>query len=81
MPRALLTPTTPVTGAVAELLRDDGWEVMSTADGPAALLPDPATAGDLAATATFLAHPRSRYVTGQVVFCDAGAALLSSFSV
>jgi NAD(P)-dependent dehydrogenase (short-subunit alcohol dehydrogenase family) len=50
-------------------------------DGPAALLPDPATPGDLAATAAFLAHPRSRYVTGQVVFCDAGAALLSSFSV
>ena len=54
---------------------------LPAADGPAALLPEPATAGDLAATAAFLAHPRSRYITGQVVFCDAGAALLSSFSV
>jgi enoyl-[acyl-carrier-protein] reductase (NADH) len=50
-------------------------------DGPAALLPEPATAADLAATIAFLAHPRSRYVTGQLVFCDAGAALLSSLSV
>jgi NAD(P)-dependent dehydrogenase (short-subunit alcohol dehydrogenase family) len=50
-------------------------------DGPAALLPEPATAADLAATVAFFAHPRSRYVTGQLVFCDAGAALLSSFSV
>jgi NAD(P)-dependent dehydrogenase (short-subunit alcohol dehydrogenase family) len=50
-------------------------------DGPAALLPEPATAADLAAAIAFLAHPRSRYVTGQLVFCDAGAALLSSLSV
>jgi NAD(P)-dependent dehydrogenase (short-subunit alcohol dehydrogenase family) len=50
-------------------------------DSPAALLPEPATPEDLAATAAFLAHPRSRYTTGQVLFCDAGGALLSSMSV
>ena len=176
-PTALVHPVTPVTTAVAELLRDDGWDVVSTADrpvdalivdpglldgtpvrdaartvldlvertpfpnrddggaavvvggsrdqlgwstrpeqaaeaaavfaavrslalhlapsgitvnlvaglpagdGPAPLLPGPAGPGDVAATVAFLAHPRSRYVTGQLVFCDAGAALLSSFSV
>ena len=50
-------------------------------DGPAGLLPEPATPADIAATVAFLAHPRSRYITGQLVFCDAGAALLSSLSV
>ena len=50
-------------------------------DGPAELLPEPVTPADVAATVAFLAHPRSRYVTGQLVFCDAGAALLSSLSV
>jgi NAD(P)-dependent dehydrogenase (short-subunit alcohol dehydrogenase family) len=50
-------------------------------DGSAELLPEPVTPADVAATVAFLAHPRSRYVTGQLVFCDAGAALLSSLSV
>ena len=48
---------------------------------PSALLPEPAGPVDLAAAIAFLAHPSSRYVTGQLVFCDAGAALLSSLSV
>ena len=36
MPTALLSPPagTPVTRAVAELLRDDGWHIVSTPDGP-----------------------------------------------
>jgi Enoyl-[acyl-carrier-protein] reductase (NADH) len=49
--------------------------------GPRALLPDPASAADLAAAAVFLTDPRSRYITGQLLFCDAGTSLLSSLSV
>lgn len=53
----------------------------STAADPAPLLPGPAGVDDLAAAIAFLVHPRSRYVTGQLLFCAAGADLPSSLSI
>jgi NAD(P)-dependent dehydrogenase (short-subunit alcohol dehydrogenase family) len=45
------------------------------------LLPQPVSVNDIAATAAFLADPRSKYITGQILFCCAGSSLLSSLSV
>jgi NAD(P)-dependent dehydrogenase (short-subunit alcohol dehydrogenase family) len=50
-------------------------------DGRRGLLPDAPTLADVAGAVAFLADPRSRYITGQLLFCDAGDALLSSMSV
>ncbi|MEV6657253.1 SDR family oxidoreductase [Nocardia fluminea] len=45
------------------------------------LLPKPVAVEDVAATAAFLADPRSSYITGQILFCCGGSSLLSSLSV
>jgi hypothetical protein len=47
---------------------------------PSELTPYPVTADDVAAAVTFLLHPRSGYLTGQVLHCCGGASLLSSLS-
>jgi NAD(P)-dependent dehydrogenase (short-subunit alcohol dehydrogenase family) len=44
------------------------------------LLPWPVSADDLAATTEFFLDRRSSYITGQVLYCCAGASLLSSLS-
>ncbi|WP_067650862.1 SDR family oxidoreductase [Nocardia harenae] len=51
------------------------------ADDVRGLLPEPVATEDVAATAAFLADPRSSYITGQVLFCCGGSSLLSSLSV
>jgi NAD(P)-dependent dehydrogenase (short-subunit alcohol dehydrogenase family) len=48
---------------------------------PQGLLPEAVPPEDIAATAVFLLDPRSRYITGQLLFCCGGASLLSSMSV
>ncbi|HEX4222846.1 MAG TPA: SDR family oxidoreductase [Pseudonocardiaceae bacterium] len=49
----------------------------STVEG---LLPWPVTADDIAAATEFFLDRRSSYITGQVLYCCAGASLLSSLS-
>jgi NAD(P)-dependent dehydrogenase (short-subunit alcohol dehydrogenase family) len=44
------------------------------------LLPWPVSGDDLAATVEFLLDRRSSYITGQVLYCCAGAGLLSSLT-
>jgi NAD(P)-dependent dehydrogenase (short-subunit alcohol dehydrogenase family) len=48
--------------------------------GVRTLLPHPVSADDLAAAAEFFLDRRSSYITGQVLYCCAGANLLSSLS-
>jgi len=47
---------------------------------PRALLPDPVRLADIAEAVAFFADPRSRYITGQLLFCSGGSHLLSSMS-
>jgi NAD(P)-dependent dehydrogenase (short-subunit alcohol dehydrogenase family) len=55
--------------------------VAAPPDGdPAPLLPDPINPSDIAEAVAFLADPRSRYITGQLLFCTGGSHLLSSMS-
>ncbi len=53
----------------------------SVVDAPPVLLPDPVTASDVAEAVAFFADPRSRYITGQLMFVCGGSSLLSSLSV
>jgi NAD(P)-dependent dehydrogenase (short-subunit alcohol dehydrogenase family) len=53
----------------------------ASAAGPPGLLPAPASAAEVAGAVAFLLDRRSRYITGQLLFCDAGASTLSSMSV
>ncbi|WP_328393498.1 SDR family oxidoreductase [Nocardia sp. NBC_00416] len=46
-----------------------------------ALLPREVDPDDVAAAVQFFADPRSRYITGQVLYCCGGSTLLSSLSV
>ncbi|MDJ0420244.1 SDR family oxidoreductase [Rhodococcus opacus] len=46
-----------------------------------ALLPHEVEADDVAAAVQFFTDPRSRYITGQVLYCCGGSTLLSSLSV
>jgi len=48
---------------------------------PRPLLPDAVRPIDIADAVMFFADPRSRYITGQLLFCTGGAHLLSSMSV
>ena len=50
-------------------------------EDPRPLLPDAVTPIDIADAVMFFADPRSRYITGQLLFCTGGAHLLSSMSV
>ncbi|MFF1963260.1 hypothetical protein ACFVW5_06495 [Streptomyces sp. NPDC058232] len=49
-------------------------------DEPRGLLPDAVSAADIAEAVAFFADPRSRYITGQLMFCSGGSHLLSSMS-
>ena len=48
---------------------------------PVPLTGQPVGAEDVAAAVAFFLHPRSDYITGQVLHCCGGASLLSSMSV
>ncbi|PRX50130.1 enoyl-ACP reductase-like protein [Prauserella shujinwangii] len=48
---------------------------------PSELTPEPVTAEDVANVVAFFLHPRSHYITGQVLYCCGGTSLLSSLSV
>jgi NAD(P)-dependent dehydrogenase (short-subunit alcohol dehydrogenase family) len=74
-----------VTRSLALALAPHGVSVNLVAgahasDEPRALLPDAVTPADIAETVAFLVDPRSRYVTGQLLFCTGGSHLLSSMS-
>ncbi|GHF18667.1 hypothetical protein GCM10017786_60530 [Amycolatopsis deserti] len=78
-------------GALAAMVRSLALELASrgvtvnlVAGGttePGPLLPTTVTPADIAETVAFFADPRSRYITGQVLFCCGGSSLLSSLSV
>lgn len=73
-----LAPDGVTVNLIAPQLIDTGSQPSNSVRG---LLPEPVSLSDIASTAAFLIDPRSRYVTGQVLFCCAGASLLSSLSV
>lgn len=60
--------------------REPSGAVSGTAANARALLPWPVSGDDVAAAVEFFLDRRSSYITGQVLYCCAGASLLSSLS-
>lgn len=59
----------------------DAQDVGTTRHELSELTPERTTIADIAGAVEFFLHPRSGYLTGQVLYCCGGASLLSSLSV